>query len=147
MTDILCAGYHAARDAGLLVSAADIRVAIALPGIAVDPDDVFVADTNLATYEYDGSGYSRHTLANVVVAYSDADDEWQVDADDDAEASGDTVVAATATPEAVVFILHVTDDSDSYVLGKVDSGAIANGNGGSLALVLPAGGFLFSAQA
>jgi hypothetical protein len=147
MADILCAGFHAARDAGLLIDDADIRVAIALPGIAVDPDDLHPSDTNLSTYEYDGVGYSRAVLASVTVAYDAATDEWQVDAADDDDAFGAIVAAATAIPEAVVFILHVTDDDDSWLLGLVDSGAIANGNGGAIALVLPAGGFLFSEQA
>jgi hypothetical protein len=147
MADVLCAGFHAARDAGLLIDAADIRVAIALPGIAVDPDALHPSDTNLTTYEYDGVGYGRAVLAGVSVAYDATSDEWQVDADDDADAFGTTVLAASAIPEAVVFILHVTDDTDSYVLGKVDSGSISNGNGGALALNLPADGFLFSEQA
>ncbi len=147
MANILCAGFHAARDAGLLVDAADIRVAIALPGISVDPDALHPSDTNLGTYEYDGAGYDRAVLAGVTVGYDAASDEWQVDADDDADAFGTTVLAASASPDAVVFILHVTDDTDSWILGKVDSGSISNGNGGAMALALPDGGFLFSEQA
>ena len=89
------------------------------------PTTCTVDDTNLGTYEYDGVGYDRAVLAGVTVGYDAASDEWQVDADDDAEAFGTTVLAASAAPEAVVFILHVTDDTDSWILGQGRLGLVS----------------------
>lgn len=150
MSDVLCQGYHVARDAGLLEDGAVIVFALPISGFTIDADDVNVDDTNISTNEYDGSGYARHEAASVTWQYDATDDEMQLDCATDAEAFGTTVVAATSAPIGLLVILQVGGSpsaSADYVLGFNDSGSYGNGNGGSLGLTVPAGGFLFSKQA
>lgn len=148
MSDILCAGWHAARDAGLLEDDAPIRLALCLTGISVDADDVHESDTNISTKEYDGTGYSRAEPTGVTWQYDATADEMQLDMDDDAEAFGASpVAAATTAPVGMLVILEVDGTAaNDYVLGYSDSGSYANGNGGSLGLVVPVGGLLYSKQ-
>jgi hypothetical protein len=151
MSDVICQGYHVARDAGLLQDAMPIRIALCLTGISVDADDINVADTNISTKEYDGSGYARAEPANVTWQYDATADEMQLDCDDDAEAFGAAPVAgATTSPVGMLVILQVGGSPNpavDYVLGYNDSGAYGNGNGGSLGLVVPVDGLLYSKQA
>lgn len=150
MSDVLCQGYHVARDAGLLEDGATIVLALALSTISVDPDDVNVDDTNISTAEYDGTGYSRHEAESVTWQYDATDDEMQLDCDDVADAFGAVVGAATGSPAGVLIILQVGGSpsaSADYVLGYQDSGSYGNGNGGALGITVPDGGFLFSKQA
>jgi len=149
MADVLMQGYHVARDAGLLQDDAPIWFAIAMDGTVPDADSIFVDDTDLVTTEYDGAGYDRHEAAGVTWAYDSSDDEMQLDCDDDPEAFGDTVVAASDPPAGVYTILQAggsPDDSADYVLGYNDSGSYGNGGGGALGLTVPVGGFLYSKQ-
>lgn len=150
MSDILCQGWHVARDAGLIQDGAVVRMALALSTISIDPDDINVDDTNLSTAEYNGTGYSQHVAENVTWQYSTADDEMQLDCDDVSDAFGTTVGASTPAPAGVVFILQVggsPSDSADYILGYQDSGSYGNGNGGALGVTVPSGGFMFSGQA
>jgi hypothetical protein len=150
MTDILCQGYHVARDAGLLQDGCTIVLALVLPDFVADADDVNVDDTNIASAEYDGAGYSRHVAATVTWQYDATDDEMQLDFDDDDEAFGTTVVAASEVPAGIAVILQVGGSpsaSADYILGFNDSGSYGNGNNGALGIIVPAGGLMFSKQA
>jgi hypothetical protein len=150
MADVICQGYHVARDAGLLEDDAVIVFAIALPDFVVDADDINVDDTNISTTEYDGGGYSRHVAENVTWQYDATADEMQLDCDDVTDAFGTTVIGASEAPAGLVVILQVGGSpsaSADYILGYNDSGSYGNGNGGLLGLVVPTGGFLFSTQA
>jgi hypothetical protein len=151
MAVVLTQGWHVARDAGLIETGCDIRIAVGCSGIAVDPDDIFVDDTNLDTTEYDGTGYSRYAPTGVTWAYDATANEMQLDCNDSTTAFGAApVAAATTAPEAFVYILQVGGSPDpavDYVLGKDDAASLGNGNGGSLGYTAPAGGFLYSKQA
>lgn len=150
MADVLCRGYHDARDAGLIQDAAVVRLAIVMTGFTIDAEAQHPDDTTLSIYEYDGAGYSQHTCASVTWQWSAADDEMQLDCADDADAFGATVAAASDPPIGVLVILQVGGSpsaSADWVLGYQDSGSYGQGNGGALGLTVPTGGFLFSEQA
>lgn len=150
MADVLARGYHQARDAGLIETGAVVRLAITMTGFTLDPEVEHVDDSDLTSFEYDGAGYSQHVCASVTWAWSATDDEMQLDCDDDADAFGTTVAAATDPPNGVLVILQVggsPSDSADWVLGWQDSGSYNNGAGLAYGLTVPAGGFMFSEQA
>lgn len=141
------AGYEAARDAGLLASTPDIRVALAMAGFAATAAAVNVADITLA--EYDGSGYTRYDAAGVAVAYDAGSDEWRITCTNGVGTEfGATVAAGTGAPTKLVVILFVDGTAaNDYVLGWSDEGTFANGNGGPMGLTLPASVIFASANA
>jgi hypothetical protein len=150
MSNLLCRGWHAARDAGLIEDGAVIRLAMVLPGFTVTAEAIHPSDTNIDSTEYDGVGYSRHVLANVTWAWDAANDRMLLDGDSDTEAFGTNVAAATDTPLGLVAIAQAggsPDDEADYILGLNDEGSFSNGSGLAYGLTVPAGGLMFSKQA
>lgn len=145
MADIIFAGYHEARDAGLLAGTPDIRLALVMSGFTGDADSVNVADVTLD--EFDGVGYARLDAASVTAGYVDADDEWQL-----AMASGDfgdPVAPGSDVIAGMVAILNVDGTAaNDYILGFTDTGGFGvNANNGPLNLTIPAAGLMFDRQA
>lgn len=150
MANQLCRGYHVARDLGLIVDDAVVRLAITTAGFTIDAEAVNVDDTSLAANEYTGVGYSQHVCASVTWAWDATDDEMRLDFDDDPEAFGTTVAASDPAPNGAMYILQVggsPSDANDYVIGWEDSGAYGNGSGLALGVTVPEGGALFSGQA
>jgi hypothetical protein len=150
MSDVLCQGFHSARDAGLLQDDAAILIAVVLPGFAVTEDAVNVSDSNISLYEHDGLGYSRHAAANVTWQWDTTNNRMLLDFDDDTEAFGDEVLAASDPPLGIVAILQAggsPDDDADYILGLNDEGAYGNSSGLAYGIQLPPGGLMFSRQA
>lgn len=68
--------------AGAVVTGADVRVLAVMDGSTAPTDEDAVNLDDFGTlYEFDGAGYTRLDLANVVVAHDDANDRTEVTAD------------------------------------------------------------------
>lgn len=92
-----------------------------------DPDHNFVADLTPGTNEFQGTGYTRMTLANAAVTENDTTDLANIDADDVVWAAIDG-----ATAQAAVVYRLVTNDADSQLLFYMDTGFPFTANGGQL---------------
>ena len=110
---------------------ADLRCLLLDNTHTPNPDTDFV--TSLTTDEIAGTGYVRKTLANTALTRDDTNNFTKLTADDRVWAGADF-----GSPEWEVFYVHVTDDTDSWIVGYSqirDSGAAAiTTNGGDLTL-------------
>lgn len=150
MANVLCRGWHVARDAGLIQDDAVVRIAITTAGFTIDAEAINVDDTSLAANEYTGTGYNQHVAASVTWGWDATADEMRLDFDDDPEAFGTTVAASDPVPNGAMYILQTggsPSDSADYVIGWEDAGAYGNGSGLALGVTVPEAGCLFSGQA
>lgn len=148
MAEVVFKGFYEALAGGLLEGTPDIRIRLVMSGFTgeTEEDAVYRADLT-AVDEFDGVGYVALDCANVATAYSDADDEWQLDFDDDD--FGDPVAPGSDDIYGMLVELYVDGTAaNDYVLGFSDQGGFGvNANNGPLNLVLPAGGLMFVRQA
>lgn len=150
MGRVLFAGYHAARDAGLLYPSPDLRYALTT-GAALDQEDdgdaVNVAD--LTWDEFDGVGYARYDPDHTT-AYDATTQLWRAIPDAGAgDEFGATVAAGGGgAPTGLLEILHIDGtDANDYVIAWSDEGTFADGNGGGMSFTFPANGTLTSGPA
>jgi hypothetical protein len=146
MARIICAGYHAARDAGVLTGTVDIEFRLQMSGATIDPDDVHPSDCTLDPF--DGAGYSDGEV-ECTAGWVDADDQWLLTTADASVSFGTTVGAGSDDIDSALVVLVVDGDPDNdYVLGKYDgAGFGVNASTGSLSLIIPSGGILKDEQA
>ena len=116
----------------------DVRVLLIKSTYAVDPDHQFVSDLTPGTNELSGTGYTRKTMANEATSQDDAGDR--------ADGDGDDLVWSginAGTAQAAVLFVQVTNDTDSWLIGYVDTGGfpIAT-NGADLQITWNAEGIL-----
>jgi hypothetical protein len=148
MGDVIYKGFYQALADGSLETTPDVRLLLVMSGFTgeTEEDAINLADIT-SLDEFDGIGYGRLDLANVTTGYVDADDEWQLDADDGD--FGDPVAPGSDVIYGLVAYLHVDGTAaNDVILGFTDSGGFGiNANNGPLNIVLPAGGLLFVRQA
>ena len=128
-----------AVDAGLNLSSADVRVLLLKSSYTYDSDDQFVDDLTPGSNEITVSGYSRQALGSQTTTQDNTNNRAEADAADpvfSALASGETIAAA-------VYYVFVSDDTDSWLIGYVDTGGfpIAT-NGGDVTIQHNAEGYL-----
>lgn len=99
----------------------DIRILLVMTNTTADTDrDVATIGAIGTLDEFDGSGYSRKTLASKTVAADNANDRGEFDA---ADISWNAVQAGTRDIAGIVVYRHVTDDSNSVPLAYIDADA------------------------
>lgn len=128
------AAYNLAKkkflDGALNFASADLRVLLLTSGYTFDADHEFVDDLTPGSNELTGTGYARKTLAGKATAVDNTNDRAEGDA---ADVAYTAINAGTAA--AAILYCHVTDDTDSYLVGKLDTGGfplVTNGGDASL---------------
>lgn len=108
----------------------------------VDEDAQFVSNISVLD-EFNGSGYSRAVLAGKSVTQDDPNDLAYFDA---TNVSWSSLGPGTRQIKGFVLYQHVTNDSDSRVIGYYDGSILpANGNGGTFNVAWNAAGALKAA--
>lgn len=125
-------------DGGLNFATADLRVLLVTSGYTFNADHNFVSDLTPGSNELSGTGYARKTLASKATTQDDTNDRAEGDCDDIAY----TAINAGTAAAAILFV-QVTNDADSYLVGKYDTGGFPLvTNGGDATIAINAEGFL-----
>lgn len=93
------------------------------PG-AADYNTLTDIAANIASYEFDGAGYARPTLANQTIVESDDNDNVIIDYDDAVLSS---LSAGTNAIEGWIFYVDGADDDNRFVIGWFPSAETPNG--------------------
>lgn len=121
------------------LSTLDVRVLLVKATYIFDPDHQFVADLTPGSNEIAGAGYSRQALATQTVTQDNTNNRAKADADDPAFGN----IIAGETISAAIFYTFVTDDSDSWLIGYVDTGGFpAATNGAPVSMTINTEGWL-----
>lgn len=105
-------------DGAVNFGTADLRVLLLKSGYTFGAGHQFVSDLTPGSNELTVSPYSRKTLASLATALDGTNHRATMDAADvdfGALATGETIASA------VIFV-HVTNDSDSWLVGYIDTG-------------------------
>jgi hypothetical protein len=103
---------------------------------------VFVGDLNVSTSEYDGSGYSRQTLAGKATTINAGSNRTELEADD--ATFGATVAAGSAAAAGAIVYKFITSDAASPVIGYFDSGDFPQNGTGSAFTIQWGSGIVFT---
>lgn len=100
---------------------ADVRLLLldAAGSYVADPDDEFVADLTPGSNELATTNYARAALANQVVTRDDVNDRAAWTADDVVFAGLGPSSGGPTIGGAVLYV-HVTDDSDSWLVAFLE---------------------------
>lgn len=122
------AGYNIGKrkilDGALNFGSADLRVLLVDSGYTFDPTHEFVDD--VVAEELSGTGYARKTLAGKTNSTDNVNNRAESDCTD----IDYTAINAGTAAMAILFV-QVTDDTDSYLVGKYDTGGfplVTNGS-------------------
>jgi hypothetical protein len=120
----------------------DIRALLVMTNTTADTEQDVANIADFTTLdEYDGSGYSRATLAGEVVNEDAANNRAEFDAND--FNFGTTVAAGTRQAAGMVIYKHVTNDADAILLAYIDTGGFpVAGGGGAFNVTVNAEGLL-----
>lgn len=104
----------------------DIRCALLVGAVTIDPDHATVQAVIAANTEASDASYARVALTTEAVTQDDVNDRADFDADDISFGALDNT-----TPTAALIYRHVTNDTDSIPISIHDTnfGAAANGAG------------------
>lgn len=136
------ASYNIAKkkflDGALSFASADLRVLLVTSGYTFNADHDFIADLTPGSNELSGTGYARKTLAGKATTTDDTNDRAEGDCDDIAYTA---INAGTAA--MMILYVQVTNDADSYLVGKFDTGGFPLiTNGGDATVQINAEGLL-----
>ncbi len=136
------AGYNIAAkkliDGALNWASSDVRVLLVTSGYTFNKDHQFVSDLTPGSNELTGTGYVRKALTGEATSQDNTNDRAEGDANDVTWTAIDAGTAAAA-----ILYVHVTNDADSWLVGKFDTGGFPIvTNGGDVTLQWNAEGII-----